>query len=151
MPLPVRAAVASITLSSNTLSFNIVDSTQQFMPAGSITVSGNLTVSANTGSAGSIQLLSPPDITGSSGGTLEIADFSLTCSGTAVAGQTFNAVRQPLTASAATPCATYATGFDTRKPPVAPLDFALSLFLDDRTLDNDSYPATNFTVVATAT
>jgi len=118
-------------------------------PGAPITVGGQL-VTKNTGS-GSFVLLSPGNISGGSGGMLKISYFSMTCAGTARAGQTLLANKTPLIASSSVTCATFASNFNSSTLPGGQLNFALTIFLDDRTLDNDSYPGTNFTLVATAT
>lgn len=118
------------------------------MAATPITVTGQLTTKSN-GTGGSIELLSPANISGAGGGILNISFFSMTCAGAAQTGQTFMANKTPLTASSTTACTTYAAGYDSTL--LGGVNFTLSLFLDDRTLDDDSFPATNFTVVATAT
>ncbi|MFN2527863.1 MAG: hypothetical protein ABR584_04005 [Candidatus Baltobacteraceae bacterium] len=146
-------ALAGITVSSSALTYTVVDFRQQYMtpnpPGAPITVGGQIRTKS-TGS-GSIVLLSPADISGGSGGVLKISYFSMTCAGTAQAGQTFIANKTPLVASSSVTCATYAANFDSSTLPGAQLNFAMTIFLDERTLDNDAYPATNFTVVATAT
>ena len=142
-------AVANITLSSGALTFNAVDFTQQYMASTPITAGG--TIDTKNNGSGSIVMLSPGNISGGSGGVLKISYFSMTCAGPAAAGQTFVATKTPLVASSSVGCATYAKGFDSTTLPGGQLNFTMSLFLDDRTLDNDRYPATNFIVVATAT
>ncbi|MBC5816039.1 MAG: hypothetical protein GIW97_05805 [Candidatus Eremiobacteraeota bacterium] len=157
LALPYRAqavtAIASITVSSSALTYTVVDFTQQYMtpnpPGAPITIGGQI-VTKNTGS-GSIVLLSPANISGGGGGVLKISYFSMTCSGTARAGQTLVATKTPLVASSSVTCATYTNNFDSSTLPGGQLNFAMTIFLDDRTLDNDAYPATNFTLVATAT
>ena len=101
--------------------------------------------------SGSIDLLSPANISGSQGGLLRISYFSMSCFGAGVPGQTFVAIKAQLSASSSRSCATYGGGFSSLTIPGGQLDFTMTLFLDDRTLDADTYPATNFTVVATAT
>ena len=118
------------------------------MTATPISVTGQITTKSN-GTGGSIDLLSPADVTGPGGGILKISYFSMTCAGGAQTGQTFVANSTPLSASSTTGCASYAKGYDSTL--LGGINFTLSLFLDDRTLDDDSYPAKNFTVVATAT
>ena len=145
---PAAQATANITLSPATYSFRVIDSAQQYMASSSITVGGTLTTK---NSGGSIVMLAPGNITGPGGGVMKISYFSITCSGAAAAGQSFLANKTPLVASSSVGCATYGTGFDSTRLPGGQLNFTMSLFLDDRTLDNDSYPASNFTVVATAT
>lgn len=153
LALPGRAqavtAIANITVSTAALTFNAVDSSQQFMPSAPITIGGQIRTKS-TGSA-SIVMLSPANISGGSGGVLKISYFSMTCAGAAHAGQTLVATKTPLVASSSVTCATFTNNFDASTLPGEQLNFAMSIFLDDRTLDDDSYPATNFTIVATAT
>jgi hypothetical protein len=149
--LPAHAlavnATANITVSPTSISFSNVGETQQYFPAsGAITVSGTLITKFGTGS---IAILSPANITGTGGGTLPISDFSMTCSGTAQTGQTFAPAKTALAASTTTQCATYANGYNSNT--FGGLNFTINLFLDDRALDDDSFPATNFTIVASAT
>ena len=142
-----KNATANISLSGTAFAWaNVVDNTNQFLASdgGPVTVTGTLITKIATGS-GSIVIASPANITGSGGGTLPISDLSITCSGTTQTGQTFNTAHSALTASSSTNCASYGANYETA------LNFTLAMFLDDRTLAADTYPATNFTVVATAT
>ena len=75
----------------------------------------------------------------------------MTCTGAAHAGETMVATKAQLVASSSVTCATYAGGFDSTTLSGGQIHFNMMIFLDDRTLDNDTFPATNFTVVASAT
>jgi hypothetical protein len=142
-----KNATANISLSGTAFTWaNVQDNTNQFLASdgGNITVTGTLITKIATG-AGSIAIAAPANITGSGGGSLPISALSMTCSGGAQTGQAFATAHTALTASSSTNCATFGANYET------PLNFTLGMFLDDRTLPADTYPATNFTVVATAT
>lgn len=142
-----KNATANISLSGSAFTWaNVQDNTNQFLAAdgGNLTVTGTLITKIGTGS-GSIAIASPANITGTGGGSLPISALAITCSGGVVSGESFATAHTALTASSSTNCATYGANFDTA------LNFTLGMFLDDRTIPADSYPATNFTVVATAT
>lgn len=142
-----KNATANLSLSGSTFTWaNVQDNTTQFLAAdgGNITVSGTLITKVGSGS-GSIAISSPANITGTGGATLPISALSITCSGTAQTGQAFATAHTALAASSSTNCATYGANYNTA------LNFTLGMFLDDRTLSADTYPATSFTVVATAT
>ena len=142
-----KNATANLSLSGTAFTWaNVQDNTNQFLAAdgGNVTVTGTLITKIGTGS-GSIAISSPANITGTGGGSLPISALSITCSGTAKTGQAFATAQTALAASSSTNCATYGANFNT------PLNFTLGMFLDDRTIPADTYPATNFTVVATAT
>jgi len=142
-----KSASAAISLSGNAFTWgNIRTNTEQFLPSdnGNITVTGTLITSFTAGS-GSIAIVSPVDITGAGGGTLSIGRLAITCSGAVHTGETYATVDTALSASATTNCATYGANYNT------PINFSLGMFLDDRTLAADVYPATAFTVVGTAT
>jgi len=142
-----KKASANLTLSGTAFTWaNVQDNTNQFLASdgSNITVTGTLITTIGTGS-GSVAIASPANITGTGGSTLPINALSITCSGTARTGQTFATAQTALTASSNTNCATYAANYNTA------INFTLGMFLDDRSISADTYPATNFTVVATAT
>ena len=141
-----QAAVA-ISVSPTALSFTSTGITNQYVAANTtLTVTGQITTKSGTGS---LQIMSPGDITGSGGGLLKISYFSMTCAGTAQAGASYVAAKTPLVASSSVNCATFASGYDSNA--FGGINVTLSLFLDERTLSADTYPASNFTIVATAT
>lgn len=142
-----KNATANLTLSGAAFTWAAVqDSTNQFLASdgGNITVTGQLITKIGSGS-GSIAIAAPANITGSGGGSLPISALSITCAGTAHGGQAFATAQTALVASSSTNCATYGANYNTA------INFTLGMFLDDRTIAADSYPATSFTVVATAT
>lgn len=142
-----KNATANISLSGAAFTWsNVQDNTNQFLASdgGNITVTGKLITKIGSGS-GSIAIAAPPNITGTGGGTLPISALSITCAGAANGGQTFATAQTALVASSSTNCATYGANYNTA------INFTLGMFLDDRTIPADSYPATAFTVVATAT
>ncbi len=142
-----KNATANISLSGAAFTWGSVqDSTSQFLASdgGNITVTGQLITKIGSG-AGSIAIAAPANITGTGGGILPISALSMTCAGSAHAGQAFASAQTALVASANTNCATFGANYNTA------INFTLGMFLDDRTISADSYPATSFTVVATAT
>lgn len=151
-PIGAHAAAAvSISVTPTALSFTSSGIANHYLTASAtIGITGQITTNLGTAS---LALLSPANITGTGGGVLKISYFSMTCSGPAQAGQTFTASKTPLVASSSVNCATYARGFDSNNGNGngTGLNVTLSLFLDERTLSADSYPATNFTIIASAT
>ena len=142
-----KQASAALTLSGNAFTWaNVQADTDHFLASdgGNIIVTGTLITSFGSG-AGSIAIVSPVNITGAGGGTFPIGDLAITCAGTVQTGQTFATAQTALGPSATATCVTYASNYNTA------LNFTLGMFLDDRTLPADVYPATNFTVAATAT
>ena len=151
LAVPSRAqatqAAAAISVSPTALSFTSTGITSQYIAANTtLAITGQITTKFGTGS---LQMLSPADITGSGGGLLKISYFSMTCAGSAQAGASYVASKTPLVASSTVNCATFANGYDSTT--LGGINVTLSLFLDERTLSADTYPATNFTIVASAT
>jgi len=146
-----KHATASISLSTATFTWaNITDSTQTSLGADNNPASANVTgtiLTTYSSGSGQINVGSPANITGTSGGTLPISALQVQCTGTAQTGQTFNASSATaLTASANTLCASYASGFYT------PISFKLLMFVDDSKFPADTYSsASGFSLIASAT
>lgn len=140
-------AAASLTVTPGAMSFTSSGITNQYLAASTtLAITGTLVTKSSTGS---IAMLSPGNITGGAGGLLKISYLSMTCAGPAQTGESFVATKTPLVASSSVNCATFANGYNSGS--FGGVNLTLSLFLDERTLPADSYPATNFTIVATAT
>ena len=113
---------------------------------GSLTVTGTMQTTAVVGS-GSLTITAPASFTGAHGAPLPLGDISVTCSGAAVAGQTFVASRTPLVAGSPVTCATYAAGFVSVN-----LNVTVTFFLNDTTLQADAFnsASTAFSITANA-
>ena len=146
-----KKPTANITLSTATFTWaNITDSSNTSLAADNNPASANVTgtlITTYSSGSGQLNVSAPANITGTAGGTLPINALQITCSGSAVAGQTFNASSATaLTASANTLCASYASGYNT------PLSVKLSMFVDDTRFPVDTYTsAAGFGLVASAT
>jgi hypothetical protein len=143
--------VANISLSSGSLpvTWTNVGTTDTYLVtdgSNALTVTGSMQTTPLTGS-GTIAISAPSSITGANGAPLAISDVSVTCSGSAIAGQTYVANKTPLVAGGSVPCASYAAGFLSLSVSVT-----IQFFLDDRTIPADNYltPSTAFGIVATA-
>lgn len=149
VPMRARAtsAAATLTVTPAALSFTSSGNSNQYLTASTtLSITGTLITKFGTAS---IALMSSGDITGGGGGLLSISRLSMTCAGPAQAGESFVATKTPLVASSSVNCATYANGYNSAT--FGGVNLTLSLFLDERSLSADSYPATNFIIVATAT
>lgn len=112
---------------------------------GALTLSGSMKTSASTG-AGTITITAPASITGTNGAPFTMSNISVTCSGSAIAGQTYVANQTPLVAGGSVTCASYAAGFNSTK-----INITVTFFLNDQTLKADTYSsASGFAFVATA-
>ena len=149
---PSRAlGIASISLASGStpVPWTNVGTTDLYLPPDgndALTVTGTMQTTALVGS-GSITITAPATITGSHGAPLSLSDVSVTCSGTAIAGQTFVANKTPLVPGGSVTCATYAAGFLSLG-----ISVTIDFFLNDQTIQADSYlsSANAFGIVATA-
>ena len=146
-----KNATASISLSTATFTWaNITDSSNTSLGADNNPASANVTgtmLTTYSSGSGQINVSSPANITGTKGGTLPINALQIQCTGSAVAGQTYNAASATaLTASASTACSSYASGYYT------PVSFKLLMFVDDSRFPADTYSsASGFSLVASAT
>jgi hypothetical protein len=121
-----------------------------YVPAdnGPITITGSIRTSPG-GGAGSIVVLAPGDIAGSSHANhvVPINDFAMTCSGGGNTGTQprYAAALTPLHANALSPCATWGPAANAR------LNFSLNMLLILNGMPPDTYTSGGFTVVATTT
>jgi hypothetical protein len=101
---------------------------------------------ALTGS-GSITITAPATITGSQGAPLSPSNIAVTCSGSAISGQTFVASKTPLAAGGSITCARYNAGFTSTN-----VSITLRFYLNDQNIPADTYitSAAAFGIVATA-
>jgi hypothetical protein len=143
--------IASISLSSGTLpvTWSNAGTTDTFLTADAgngITVTGTMQTTALTGS-GSITITAPATITGSQGAPLSPSNIAVTCSGSAISGQTFVASKTPLAAGGSITCARYNAGFTSTNVSVT-----LRFYLNDQNIPADTYitSAAAFGIVATA-
>ena len=104
-----KKPTANITLSTATFTWaNITDSSNTSLAADNNPASANVTgtlITTYSSGSGQLNVSAPANITGTAGGTLPINALQITCSGSAVAGQTFNASSATALTATPTPCA----------------------------------------------
>jgi hypothetical protein len=143
--------------SSHIASFGTIkDNTNQHLAATPIRVTGSVETTASGGA--NVYVLSPGDITGTSGNLLKISNLTYNCTSNDPAknqgGQFATGFIQLIANTAAANCLTFGNAAGTGQ--FADLDLNVNLFLDDRTLPADTYSTasganTPFQVVLSAT
>jgi hypothetical protein len=143
--------VANISLASGTTPVtwtNIGTADLYLSPDGNnaLTMTGTMQTTPLTG-AGSIQISAPANISGTHGAPLNVANISVTCSGSSISGHSYVANKTPLVAGGSVPCVNYAAGFVSVN-----ISVTIQFFLDDRTIPADTYLTSSaaFGIVATA-
>ena len=100
-----------------------------------IIISGNIKTS--NGGSGSIVVGAPSSLAGTNGAPLNIAGLSVTCSGSAIAGQTYVASMTPLTPGGTVTCATYGSKFN------AAISITATFYINDIPVYVDTYGGGN--------
>jgi hypothetical protein len=147
-PVSAGPPSATLTVTSTTLDFSAVNMTATALAATPLTVSASITFTTTAGGAGGTVTVTPVNLAGTGGATLDARDFTMTC--TRVSGNAGFVAAAAAKLSGPTTCGTLTQG----KNGVTST-FSIELTLDDTTTATAPFEAAavyagTFTVTATA-
>ena len=126
------SSTATIALSTATVTWsNLGYAEPAKLADNSITVTG--TMKASNGGSGSIVIGAPASLSGTNGAPLTISDIMVSCTGSAIAGQTYVASMTPLNPGGTVTCATYASKFNSA------ISITVTFYINDVPVYVDTY------------
>jgi len=142
------APSATLTVTSTTLDFSAVNMTATALAATPLTVSASITFTTTAGGAGGTVTVTPVNLPGTGGATLDARDFTMTCK--RVSGNAGFVAAVPAVLNGPTTCATLTQGKN-----AVNATFSIELTLNDTTTATVPFEAAavyagTFTVTATA-